>query len=174
MISSTSLNAYRSHELSIDMKTSSGDTLSLNFENTQELSLDSRQSDASKESSFSFSSMQAFSFKLDSNGISEQDQKEIDTFMKKAQPYIDKFMKELEDQTQNSPINKVASDITKLMGDLKNSDENVKNNTKKGIVDLFDNAVKNVKTNEKMIDEAQKFLQKILDGFNKILEPLYA
>ena len=118
MISSTSLNAYRSHELSIDMKTSSGDTLSLNFENTQELSLDSRQSDASKESSFSFSSMQAFSFKLDSNGISEQDQKEIDTFMKKAQPYIDKFMKELEDQTQNSPINKVASDITNLMVDL--------------------------------------------------------
>ena len=57
---------------------------------------------------------------------------------------------------------------------IKNSDENVKNNTKKGIVDLFDNAVKNVKTNEKMIDEAQKFLQKILDGFNKILEPLYA
>lgn len=174
MISSTSLNAYRSHELSIDMKTSSGDTLSLNFENTQELSLDSRQSDTSKESTFAFSSMQAFSFKLDSNGISEQDQKEIDTFMKKAQPYIDKFMKELEDQTQNSPINKVASDITKLMGDLKNSDENVKNNTKKGIVDLFDNAVKNIKTNEKMIDEAQKFLQKILNGFNKILEPLYA
>jgi hypothetical protein len=174
MISSTSLNAYRSHELSIDMKTSSGDTLSLNFENTQELSLDSRQSDTSKESSFSFSSMQAFSFKLDSNGISEQGQKEIDTFMKKAQPYIDKFMKELEDQTQNSPINKVASDITKLMGDLKNSDENVKNNTKKGIVNLFDNAVKNIKTNEKMIDEAQKFLQKILDGFDKILEPLYA
>jgi len=174
MISSTSLNAYRSHELSIDMKTSSGDTLSLNFENTQELSLASHQNDTSKETNFSFSSMQAFSFKLDSNGISEQDQKEIDAFMKKAQPYIDKFMKELEDQNQNSPINKVASDVTKLMGDLKNRDENVKNNTKKGIVDIFDNTLKNVKTNEKMIDEAQKLLQKILDGFDKILEPLYA
>ena len=174
MISSTSLNAYRSHELSIDMKTSSGDTLSLNFENTQELSLDSRQNDTSKETSFSFSSIQAFSFKLDSNGISAQDQKEIDAFMKKAQPYIDKFMKELEDLNQNSPINKVASDVTKLMGDLKNRDENVKNDTKKGIVDIFDNTLKNVKTNEKMIDEAQKLLQKILDGFDKILEPLYA
>ena len=174
MISSTSLNAYRSHELSIDMKTSSGDTLSLNFENTQELSLASHQNDTSKETNFSFSSMQAFSFKLDSNGISEQDQKEIDAFMKKAQPYIDKFMKELEDQNQNSPINKVASDVTKLMGDLKNRDENVKNDTKKGIVDIFDNTLKNVKTNEKMIDEAQKLLQKILDGFDKILEPLYA
>lgn len=179
MISSTSLNAYRSHELSIDMKTSSGDTLSLNFENTQELSLNSRQSDTSKETNFSFSSMQAFSFKLDSNGISEQDQKEIDVFMKKAQPYIDKFMKELEDQNQNSPINKVASDVTKLLGDLKKSDENVKNHAKKGVVDLFDNALKqtapskNENDMSKMIDEAQKLLQKIIDGFDKMFEPIY-
>ncbi len=174
MISTTSLNAYRSHELSIDMKTSSGDTLSLNFENTQELSLDSRQNDNDKETNFSFSSIQAFSFKLDTNGISEQDQKEIDAFMKKAQPYIDKFIKELEDQNQNSPLNKVASDVTKLIGNLKKSDENVKEYAKKGIVDLFDNAVQNTKPHEKMLDEAQKLLQKIIDGFDKIFEPIYA
>jgi len=174
MISSTSLNAYRSHELSIDMKTSSGDTLSLNFENTQELSLNSRQNDNIKETNFSFSSIQAFSFKLDSNGISEQDQKEIDAFMKKAQPYIDKFMKELEDQNQNTPINKVASDVTKLIGNLKKSDEDVKDHAKKGIVDLFDNAIQNTKPHEKMLDEAQKLLQKIIDGFDKMFEPIYA
>lgn len=174
MISSTSLNAYRSHELSIDMKTSSGDTLSLNFENTQELSLSSRQDDHSKETNFSFSSVQAFSFQLDSNGISEQDQKEIDAFMKKAQPYINKFMKELEDQSQTSPINKIASDVTKLIGNLKNSDENVKNHAKKGTVDLFDNAVKEIKSNEKMIEEAQKLMEKIIDGFDKLFEPIYA
>jgi hypothetical protein len=158
----------------MDMKTSSGDTLSLNFENTQQLSLSSQKDDNSKSTAFSFSSMQAFSFKLDSNGISEQDQKEIDTFMKKAQPYIDKFMKELEDQNQTSPINKVAHDIIKQIGNLKNSDENIKNNTKKGIVDMFDNAVKNMKTTEKMVDEAQKLMQKIIDGFNKMFEPIYA
>jgi hypothetical protein len=158
----------------MDMKTSSGDTLSLNFENTQQLSLSSQKDDNSKSTAFSFSSMQAFSFKLDSNGISEQDQKEIDNFMKKAQPYIDKFMKELEDQNQTSPINKVAHDIIKQIGNLKNSDENIKNNTKKGIVDMFDNAVKNMKTTEKMVDEAQKLMQKIIDGFNKMFEPIYA
>ncbi|MCX6061529.1 MAG: hypothetical protein NT103_04685 [Campylobacterales bacterium] len=174
MLSSTSLSAYRSHELSIDMKTSSGDTLSLNFENTQELSLASRQDDTSKSTSFSFSSLQAFSFKLDSNGISKQDQKEIDAFMKKAQPYIDKFMKELEDQNSTSPINKVVSDVTKLMSNLKNSDETVKDYAKKRIVDVFDNALKNVKSNEKTINEAQKLLQKIIDGFSQMFEPMYA
>ncbi|MDD5053731.1 MAG: hypothetical protein PHO27_13430 [Sulfuricurvum sp.] len=174
MTTATSLDAYRSHELSIQMKTSSGDTLSLNFQNTQSLSLNEKTSDNAKEQSFSFSSIQAFSFNLDSNGITIQDQKEIDLFMKKAQPYIDKFMKELADQNQTSPINKVASDITKLIRNLKNSDENVKNHAKKGIVDMFDNAVKETKTTEKMIEEAQKLMQKILDGFNKTFEPIYA
>ncbi|OHD84652.1 MAG: hypothetical protein A2Y52_04440, partial [Sulfuricurvum sp. RIFCSPLOWO2_02_43_6] len=141
MTTATSYDAYRSHELNIQMKTSSGDTLSLNFTNEQSLSLNEKTTDESKEQSFSFASMQAFSFNLDSNGISEQDQKEINAFMKKAQPYINKFMKELEKENQTSPINKVASDVTKLIGNLKNSDENVKNHAKKGVVDMFDNTV---------------------------------
>lgn len=174
MISSSSLDAYRSHELSIAMKTSSGDTLSLNFENEQSLSMSSKTTSNSKEETFSFSSMQSFSFNIDSNGITEQDQKEINAFMEKAQPYIDKFMKELEDQNQTSPINKIASDVTKLIENLKNSDENVKNHAKKGVVDLFDNAVKETKTTEKMLDEAQKLMQKIIDGFDKMFEPIYA
>lgn len=174
MITSSSLDAYRSHELLIQMKTSSGDTLSLNFQNEQSLSLSQKNTPDSKEQSFSFSSIQAFSFKMESNGISEQDQKEIDAFMKKAQPYIDKFMKELQDQNQTTPINKIASDVTQMIGNLKNSDEPLKNQAKKGVVDLFDNAAKEVKTTEKMIDEAQKLLKKILDGFDKKFEPLYA
>ncbi|OHD82903.1 hypothetical protein [Sulfuricurvum sp. RIFCSPLOWO2_12_FULL_43_24] len=174
MTTATSYDAYRSHELNIQMKTSSGDTLSLNFTNEQSLSLNEKTTDESKEQSFSFASMQAFSFNLDSNGISEQDQKEINAFMKKAQPYINKFMKELEKENQTSPINKVASDVTKLIGNLKNSDENVKNHAKKGVVDMFDNTVKETKTTEKMIEEAQKLMQKIIDGFDKIFEPVYA
>jgi hypothetical protein len=174
MTTATSLDAYRSHELSIQMKTSSGDTLSLNFQNTQSLSLSEKTSDSTKEQSFSFSSMQAFSFNIDSNGITAQDQKEINAFMKKAQPYIDKFMKELEDQNQTSPINKVASDVTKLIGNLNNTDHNTKNHAKKGVVDLFDNSLKNVKSDEKMINEAQKLLQKIIDGFDKTMKTIYA
>lgn len=173
-MTTSSLDAYRSHELTMQMKTSSGDTLSLNFENTQELSLNSRQKEGTKESSFSFSSTQAFAFELNTNGITEQDQKEIDAFMKKAQPYIDKFMKELSEDNQHSPINKIASDVTKLIGNLKNSDENVKHHAKNSIVDLFDNATKEIKTTEKMIDEAQKLLKKITEGFDRLFEPIYA
>jgi len=174
MTTTASLNAYRSHTLDIQMKTSSGDTLSLNFENSNELSLNEKTSSDGKEQSFSFSSLQAFSFNIDTNGISEQDQKEINDFMKKAQPFIDKFMKELEDQNQTSPINKVASDVTKLIGDLKHSDDTIKNLAKKGVVDLFDNAIKPIKINENILNEAQKLMQKIIDGFDTLFEPMYA
>lgn len=180
MTTLTSFDAYRSHELTMQMKTSSGDTLSLNFESTQELSLNSHQKDGRKEGSFSFASTQAFAFELNTNGITEQDQKEIDAFMKKAQPYIDKFIKELSDGEQKSPINKMASDLTKALGDLKHSDESVKNHTKQGIVNLFDNALKqtlppkNENDMAKMISEAEKFLKKIIESFDRLFEPLYA
>jgi hypothetical protein len=136
--------------------------------------MNSKQTDTSKEQSFSFSSLQAFSFKMESNGISEQDQKEINDFMKQAQPYIDRFMKELKDQNQTTPINKIASDITSSLGDLKHKSEAVQNVAKNGIVNLFDNALKETKPDEKILSEAQKLLQKILDGFHKKFEPLYA
>lgn len=45
---------------------------------------------------------------------------------------------------------------------------------KKGVVNLFVNAVQNVKIHEKMIEEAQKLIQKIIDGFDKMFDPLYA
>lgn len=170
----SSLNAYRSHELSIDIKTSSGDKLSLNFENEQSLSLSSKQDDTSKEEQFSFSSTQAFSFNLETNGISEQDQKEIDAFLEKAQPYIDKFLQELEEQNQHSPINKIASDILRNIGDLKNSNEVVKDNTKHEIVKAFDNALQNTRSTQDIFDEAQKLLEKIIKGFDSLFEPLYA
>lgn len=174
MTTAASLDAYRSHELSIQMKTSSGDTLSLNFQNSQALSMSQKSSPEGNESSFSFRSMQAFSFEMKSNGISEQDQIEIDRFMKTAQPFIDKFMNELKDQNQTTPLNKVASDVTALIGDLKNRSNDVKNTAKNGVIDLFDNAVNNVKVHEKMVEEAQKLMQKIFDGFDKTLERLYA
>jgi len=174
MISNTTLEASRSHELAIQMKTSSGDTLSLNFENSQELSLNSKQNGNAKEGSFSFKSLQAFSFEFQSNGLSEQDKQEIDAFMKVAQPYIDKFMKELESQNQTTPVNKIASDVTSLIKDLRYKDENTKNYAKSGIVDLFDNALKTGTAHEKMIEEAQKLMQKILDGFDSVFTPVYA
>lgn len=171
MITSTALDAYRSHELSISMKTSSGDTLSLNFENNQALSMRQEKSQGKEESTFSFASMQSFSFEFDSNGISDQDQKEIDAFMEKAKPFIENFMKELE---SNSPINKIASSVTSAIGDLRHKNDDVINKAKSDIVDLFDQGMASIELNQKHLERAQILLEKILYGFDQENKALYA
>ncbi len=175
MTTAASLDAYRSHELSIQMKTSSGDTISLNFQNQQSLSMSQKQQGNASESSFSFRSMQAFSFEMESNGLSEQDKKEIDAFMQLAQPYIDKFMKELSEGNQTTPVSKIASQVTSALADLKNRPEDQKNYAKNEVVGLFDNAISQTKgINEKMIEEAQKLMKKIFDSLDSPFQPLYA
>jgi len=171
MITSSALDAYRSHELSISMKTSSGDTLSLNFSNEQALSLQQQKNGGQQDSSFSFASMQSFSFQFDSNGISEQDQKEIDAFMKVAKPYIDNFMKELD---SSSPLNKIASSITSSIGDLRNKSTDVINKAKSAIVDAFDTNIKPLELNQTLLERTQKLLEKILYGFDTETKKLYA
>ena len=89
MNSLNSLNAYKSHDLNIMMKTSSGDVINMDFSNQQALSMSQKQNGNSSETNLSFASLQAFSFSVQSNGIDDQDKKEIEGFMKIAQPYID-------------------------------------------------------------------------------------
>lgn len=175
MTTAASLDAYRSHELSIQMKTSSGDMISLNFQNNQSLSMSQQQHNGSIQSAFSFRSMQAFSFEMQSNGLNDQDKKEIDAFMKQAQPYIDNFIKELSEGNQTTPVNKVASKVTSILADLKNRPETVKNYAKNEIAGLLDNAASKTKgINEKMIEEAQKLMKKISDTLDSAFQPVYA
>ncbi len=166
------LNAYRSHELNIKMKTSSGDVINLDFENTQELALSSRENEKERSGSFEFSSLQKYQFSVKGNGIDEQDKKEIAAFMKVAQPYIDNFMKEVSDQQQKTPLNQISDMIEKSMEPIKALSQDGKEHGKNELVKLFDNSLKQFKQSQKLIDESQKLLDKILKGFDKDFQSL--
>ena len=114
MNTSYGLDAYRSHDLNIAMRTSSGDVIRMDFANEQSASMSHSQNKNSSQTSMSFSSMQSFQFSIKSNGIDAQDQKEIDEFMKTAQPFIDNFLKELQDDAPGTPVTKLAHDIASL------------------------------------------------------------
>jgi ribosomal protein S20 len=171
------------HDLSISMKTSSGDTIEMDFENHKSSSIQHQQNAKSSHTNMSFSSMQSFSFKVDSNGIDEQDQKEIDEFMKIAQPFIDDFLKELEDTAPKSPVTQLAHKIAGIFEPNQDRDENSRNNVKTNIVEMFDNAIKKLeipeKNNtedmiEKIFEDAQKLLEKTLQEFDNFNKNIYA
>ncbi|SFV54187.1 putative ATP/GTP-binding protein [hydrothermal vent metagenome] len=183
MNTSYGLDTYRSHDLNIAMRTSSGDVIKLDFANEQSASLRYSQNENGSLASASFSSMQSFSFSMKTNGIDAQDQKEIDEFMKTAQPFIDNFLKELSEDAPGSPVTKLAHDIAGLFDPNRERDDDGKNAIKTNIVKMFDKALQDVKPPEEMsienmmkkiFEDTQKLLEKTLKEFDDFNKDLYA
>ena len=149
MNTSYSMDAYRAHDLNISMRTSSGDTIEMDFSNQQSSSLSHEKNENGSSTSMSFSSMQSFSFNVESNGISKQDQKEIDEFMKTAQPFIDNFLEELQEDAPKSPVTKLAREIAEIFEPGRERDNNQKNHVKSNIVNMFDNSMKQLLDSDK-------------------------
>ncbi len=185
-MTSYGLDAYRTHDLNIQMKTSSGDVIKMDFANEQSMSYRNEKDGNSSSSSMSFSSMQSFQFSIDSNGIDAQDQKEIDAFMEIAQPFIDSFLAELQDAAPKSPVTQLAHKIAGVFEPNQERDDNAKNNVKTNIVNMFDNAMKKlgipekteelnpINSIEKIFADAQKLLEKTLQEFEDFNKSLYA
>ncbi len=170
----SSLDAYRTHDLNIQMQTSSGDKISLDFSNKQALSMQHSENAKGGSDALSFSSMQSYSFKVESNGITEQDEKEIEAFMQIAQPYIDNFMQELSDGDQSSPRGQIAKALDDIFEPLKLQDQNHQNYAKNEIVNLFDTAASQIEEFDKIFQESQKLLDNILKLFDKVEKDIYA
>lgn len=171
----TALNAYSQHSLSIDIRTSSGDTIALEFNNEKSLQYSSNKD----QQSFAFSSTESFSFHYEGNGIDAQDKKEIEAFLKLAQPNIDNFIAGLnEGSSLTQPINQLTHNITSLFQPVKDKgDENLLNFTKNGLVNAVDQALKKeikpIEQTEQIISHAQRFLEQMLKQLDKKDEALY-
>lgn len=180
MDTSYSLDAYRAHDLNIAMKTSSGDVIKMDFSNEQSLSMSHKENQKGTSDTLSFSSMQSFNFSMDTNGIDAQDQKEIKDFMKTAQPFIDKFLKELDDGSQQSPMSKIAQQVADIFKPKSqnnphhDNNENTHNFAKNSIVHMFDDSTKKVNNLDKIFADAQKLLEKTLHEFDKTDKNIYA
>jgi hypothetical protein len=174
MNTSYGLNSYASHDLNISMKTSSGDVINMDFANKKELSMSHQESENGTKDSLSFSSMQSFQFSMTGDGIDEQDQKEIDAFMKTAKPFIDSFLKELEQDAPQTPVTKLANQIADIFAPMKEKDEDTKNYVKTNIVKMFDNSIKQSDSMNKIFEDAKKLLEKTLQEFDDYNKKLYA
>lgn len=171
----TALSAYSQHSLSIDIKTSSGDTIELDFNNEKSLDYSSNE----KGKAFSFSSLESFTYSYQGDGIDAQDRKEIDAFLKMAQPNIDNFMAGLnEGSSLNEPISKLTKNITSLFGPIKDKgDENLLNFVKHGLTNGVDKAlskeIEPLKQTQEILTHAQRFLEQMMKQLDKVEEAFY-
>lgn len=166
------LEAYRSHELSIEMRTSSGDVINIDLANKQNLSLAAQRDSNGSSAAFSFSSEQSFSFSAETNGIDAQDRKEIENFLKIAQPYLDNYFEGL--GNSSAPANKIAQNIADTFAPAKQKGPETVEYAKSNIVDLFDNAINKVENSTDILDQARDLLEETLKRFERFDFPLYA
>ncbi len=175
MNATTALNAYSQHTLSIDIRTSSGDLIELDFNNEKSL----QYAKGNERESFAFSSTESFSFHYEGNGIDAQDRKEIEAFLKIAQPNIDNFVAGLnEGSSLTQPINKLAQDITSLFTPFKDpADHNQLNFIKHGLTKGVDKALSEYihpeEQTQKVLSHAQRFLEQMIKQLDKAEELLY-
>ena len=183
MNTSMGYDAYRAHDLNIAMRTSSGDVIEMDFANHQSTSFRHQENENGSSTSMSFSSMQSFQFSIESNGIDAQDQKEIDAFMKIAQPMIDNFLKELSEDAPKSPVTQLAHQIAGLFDPSRDRNEDTKNHIKTNIVKMFDNALEKLEPPKlldpqelinKIFEDSKKLLEKTLQEFDNFNKSLYA
>ncbi len=172
------LGAYKSHDLSIMMKTSSGDVINLDFSSSSTMEYAFAKNKEGTAEQMKLASMSSFSFSMQTNGLSEQDKQEIEAFMEIARPYIDNFLDELKTQSPRSTVNKVAREVADIFSDMKGKDEPVREYTKGSIVKLFDDALEqNRSTTEafdRLFEESKKLLERTLHYFDSLKQPLYA
>ncbi|MDF1881563.1 hypothetical protein JHD50_09655 [Sulfurimonas sp. MAG313] len=160
----TALSAYSQQSLSIDIRTSSGDLIELDFNNEKSLNYSSNQN----ETSFSFSSLESFSFSYEGNGIDAQDRKEIEAFLKIAQPNIDNFVAGLkEGSSLTEPISKIAGDITSIFNPIKEKgDDHLLNFAKEGLSSGLDKALEQnfepKAQTQDILANAQRFLEQMI------------
>ena len=100
-----------------------------------------------------------------------------------AQPFIDNFLKELEDAAPKSPVSQLAHQIAGIFAPNSERSEHSKNYIKTNIVEMFDNAMKRLEIPEQsnrqdlidnMFKETQKLLEKTLKEFDAFNKNLYA
>ena len=182
MINRYEQNNYYAHDLNIAMQTSSGDRITMDFSNHKSSSLSYSKDTKSESASMQFSSMQSFQFSIESNGIDAQDKEEIDAFMKKAKPFIDKFLKELSQDAPNTPVTQMAKQIAVAFEPNTQNTPQKNKHIKTNIVKAFDEAFKqlppqkeeiNANTLEKIFKDAQKLLEKTLKEFDDFNKKIY-
>jgi hypothetical protein len=170
------MNAYYEHALSVDIKTSSGDKISLNFSKEQEASLEQQRSNNGSQTEFSYSSIQQFSFEYEGNGLDEQDLEEIEALMEIAMPRIENFMDEFDEDMRNPiPINSEGARIASIFDNvMQGGNQNLQNFAKHELVHGFDTIIQPHIQNKSLIQEGINFLENILSHMDEQFSALYA
>lgn len=158
---SVNASSYTYNDFSFSMKTSSGDTISLNMHDERMAEFSHQKNDTTEITTLSLSHAYGYSFAYEGNGVDEQDKQEIADAMKLVQPIMEEFLNNVSDvEPKNKNIVNNAFDISSYLPKPKD------NNTKNYLNDAT------LKTIDKVLEKAENKGEKILKEAKKLFDAL--
>jgi hypothetical protein len=175
MIHNQALKSYSQHQLSVNMQTSSGDKITIELGKENTLNAYSSSNSQGSASKLEYLSSTSFNFSYEGDGLDEQDIKEINKLLEFAQPHLDNFMQELQEENNTTPINKTLSSVLDVFKPIKEQENpDLNNYAKNTITHNLDNLLKNYQATSKMIEESETFLKNLFTQWDSNLNSLYA
>ena len=153
-----------SNNFSFSFQTSSGDKISLSMYDNQELSLNEKESKNSKTISMSLRHELGYKFSYEGNGISKQDQKEIEEAVKKIKPIYKKFINNIKDNNLIPNDKEILKWTNLAKQELpKMTNNNKLNMLKDKTISGIDDVLSIFKRNEEIIKATSKFFDKLFE-----------
>ena len=163
MVSTQSMDASL-NSFSFSLQTSSGDQISLSMYDNQEVDVSASKDDTSKSFSMSLRHEIGYSFSYSGNGIDARDLEEIKKAIKIIKPIFQKFLKNIKEHNLIPNDKEIVSWTNIAKKDLpKIADINKLNMLKDKTVSTMDDILSIFKKDEKMIEGAKKFFDKLFD-----------
>jgi len=169
MMQINSLNST-SNAFSFDLKTSSGDEISLSLYDNKSIEFNAKESSSERSFSMRLRHELGYSFSYKGDGISEQDQKEIEEAMKKIKPIYQKFLENIKKSDENpgfEEITNFSQIMRSKMPKLESPD--AKELLKDKTVDVMDEVLDIFERSQKLLENTKRLFDKLfenMDGFD--------
>ena len=169
MMQINSLNST-ANAFSFDLKTSSGDEISLSLYDNKSVEFNAKDGGGERSFSMRLRHELGYSFSYKGDGISEQDQKEIEEAMKKIKPIYQKFLenvKKSDDILGFEEITNFSQAMRSEMPKLESPD--AKELLKDKTVDAMDEVLDIFERSQKLIESTKRLFDKLfedIDGFD--------
>jgi len=161
----TGVNNASYNSFGFSMQTSSGDTIDLSMYDARSAEIAQENNGNTQTTTLSLTHAYGYHFQYKGNGIDANDQKEIDAAMKIAQPMMDEYLKNVQESESNTNLASLTNTAYAINATLPtSSDANTQNYINDALLKSMDDVMSKVQNqNEKMLQEAQKLFQSILN-----------
>jgi len=167
MLHINSLNST-ANSFSFDLRTSSGDEISLSFYDDKKLEFDAKEGRGVRKYQMSLRHEVGYSFSYKGDGISQEDQKEIEEALKRIRPMYQKFLENIKKSDEFPGFQEITNITQKMKNELPMpKDSNHLEYMKDKTLDKIDEVLGIFERNDILMKATREAFDKLFSSINR-------